>query len=511
MLRIGILKSASLRVASPESSRRVSSNLQNWLDNRRIAMFALMCAFLTSMASATPTTYYLASASGGGSDDNSGLTQSAPWLTPNHNINCGDVISTAAATDYSSSNFNMGKWGTVNASSCGTGSGQSVVAWLKCATFDACKITSGNGMLVDQSYWGVQGWEVTSTQAYAPCFAATPNNTRQAEIHHIVFANNVANGCMASGFASYNFSNNGQKGYISTASVDYIAIVGNIAYNAAKDNTHCYSGINIYQPIASDSNSGLHIYVAGNFSYGNKNPDPCNGTAPTDGNGIIFDTFDGSQGLATAYDQEAAVDNNITVWNGGRGIQIENNGGSGRMSPNSRIVVSLNTSVNNDTDTNQATALCSEIQITTGLNINEYSNLAVGAGAKACDNEYLYQFFVYQGSNSGQADTVGGNFAYNPTGYNYFGSNPAFTYGSNAVGPPSLPSGSNTAPTAPYCTGSANVPGCMSAMIANFKPADSTAKYYGYQLPPNPNGNPFFPNWTCHANLPPGLITTSGC
>ena len=299
MLRIlGILKSASLRVASLGSSRSVSSNLQNWLGNRRIAMFALMCAFLPSFASATPTTYYLASASGGGSDANSGLTQSAPWLTPNHNINCGDVISAAAAADYSSSNFNMGKWGTVNASSCGTGSGQNIVAWLKCATFDACKITSGNGMLVDQSYWGVQGWEVTTTQKYAGCFAATPNTTRQTEIHHIVFANNVANGCMASGLASYNFTT-GQTGYISTASVDYIAIIGNIAYNATQDNTHCYSGINIYQPIASDGNSGLHIYVAGNFSYGNKNPDPCNGTAPTDGNGIIFDTFDGSQGLAT--------------------------------------------------------------------------------------------------------------------------------------------------------------------------------------------------------------------
>jgi hypothetical protein len=166
-------------------------------------------------------TFYLAPAAMGGRDSNSGLLAGAPWLSPNHTLNCGDVILAAPSASYNSANFISGRWGKVY---CPDGNN---VAWLKCATFDACKITSNAGpagMLVDQSYWGVQGWEVTMTAGaiWGGCFLAVPDDRQPQGIHHIIFANNVANGCQASGFAS---SNRRDK-----ASVDYLAIVGNVAF-----------------------------------------------------------------------------------------------------------------------------------------------------------------------------------------------------------------------------------------------------------------------------------------
>ena len=265
------------------------------------------------------TTYYLATAADGGNDSNDGRSQALPWLSPNHSLNCGDVIIAAASTGYSASNFRTGKWGTVT---CPAGNN---VAWLKCVTFDACKISSSTlqGMWVDQNYWGVQGWEVTTTSGdtAGTCFLAEPNWTTPITIHHIIFANDVANGCGYNGFAS---GNNG------TASVDYIVIVGNIAFNAALANNGCNNGIDIYQPVESDSLPGTHIYVAGNFSFGIVDVNPCNGGPPTDGEGLSFDTFDGDSGYpdgpSSPYAAQAVADNNILVANGGRGLMAGNNG-----------------------------------------------------------------------------------------------------------------------------------------------------------------------------------------
>ena len=194
------------------------------------------------------TSYYLSPT---GSDSNSGMTPAAAWLSPNHAVNCGDTIIAAASNSYSYANFGFGKWGTVN---CAAGNN---VAWLTCATFDACKINFSAslqpGMEVSASYWGVQGWEIDGTKATGPCFEAWPWTTW----NHIIFANNIANGCGLSGFST---SNSG-----SANSIDYIAIVGNIAYNSAGGTYYCGSGISVYEPIASDSLPGTHIYIAGIF------------------------------------------------------------------------------------------------------------------------------------------------------------------------------------------------------------------------------------------------------
>lgn len=446
-------------------------------------------------AATAGATYYLAPASMGGNDANNGLSSNAPWASPNHPVNCGDTIVAAASANYQYGQFNTGKWGVVN---CPAGNN---VAWLKCAAFDGCKIASGGGILVDRSYWGVEGWEVTATLPYAGCFAATPNPSNPVEIHHIIFANDVANGCQSGGFIAYNNWTN------LAASVDYISIVGNVVYNGAQGNAECYSGISIYEPIQYDSAAGTHIYVGGNFSFASLEPSPCAGGTAPGGDGIIFDTFDGSQGgLKSPYAAQTVADNNILVGSNGNGIAVQNNVAGSAHAP---VVIRNNTSWGNNAGTTTASALCSEILINSGYAIEEYGNLAVTDAASGCGGYAIHALQVYDGDAT---DSIHDNFLYSASGSNeYAWGSGSFAFGAgNQTG--TNPGFANpVVPDAPNCSGFASVPACMANVVANFTPTNSTAAKYGYRIPSNtPVVDSLFPQWLCNAGLPGGLVTM-GC
>ncbi len=440
---------------------------------------------------APPVTYFL---SPNGSDANSGLSSSQAWLSPDHPLNCGDKIVAASGT-YSAANFNNGKWGVV---SCLLGNN---VAWLQCATFDSCKIssTSSDGMWVDQSYWGVQGWEITTnTNLYAACFHAGPRPATTANVHHIIFANDVANGCMGGGFTAYDLS--------TSASVDYIAYVGNIAYNSAQGSGECYSGLNIYQPIASDTKPGTHLFIAGNFSYSNLDPNPCNGTAPTDGEGVILDTFDFSHDGGPPYSQQVLVENNIFLNNGGRGIEVLNNSAG---ASHATIYITQNTTGGDLTDPNQNGTGCGELAIDAASNTQVYGNLTSTRSATGCGVNPIYALSVEFGNAT---DSVDSNFAFGFSGNNtYLANSGAFAYGlKNILG--TNPDFANpVAPPAPNCQTATNVTNCVATIIADFVPTAVSAKGFGYQMPSStPTPDNLFPQWLCTANLPTGLVTL-GC
>jgi hypothetical protein len=453
--------------------------------------FAILLSALACPARAT--TYYLATAMAGGSDSNSGASPSAPWLTPNHAIHCGDVILAAAGT-YSAADFSYGHWGTVT---CAAGNN---VAWLKCAAFDACKFTADGvylAMAVTQSYWGVQGWEVTSVGDTDACFTAYPPSS-SIQIHHIIFANDVANGCFNSGFTT---GNNGNVG------VDYLVLVGNIVYNASQSSGTCTSGISIYQPVQSDSLPGTHIYLAGNFSWNNFDANPCGGGAPSDGNGILIDTPDGSQGgLAVPYAAQIVVDNNLLVANGGRGFDVFNNSAG---SAHAAIYARHNTVWGNNADRNETNNLCGEMTTLVALDVQEFFNLAATNAANGCGGHPLYDFYV---ANGGVSNLVYSNFGWTASGTNSASaSSPGFSYGPNNVFGADPMFRNATAPAAPSCAGASSVPTCMATMIANFTPTNASAVSYGYQVPATlPTYDPLFPQWLCHVNLPAGLVTM-GC
>jgi hypothetical protein len=446
------------------------------------------------------TTYYLAPVGDGGKDSNSGLSPSAPWLSPNHSVNCGDVIIAAPSTVYAPANFQY-DWGTV---SCPAGNN---IAWLKCATFDGCKISGMTsdqaGMVVGTSFWGVQGWEVDGASISGPCFLVYPVSS--VTIHHIVFANNVANGCGGGGF-SFDPSTQSQP---TTLGVDYISVVGNIVYNSARGSAYCATGIEVYEPIASDSLPGTHIYVAGNFSYANVEPSLCGGGPPGDGEGVEFDTFDGSQTGTPIYSEQAVIDNNLFLVNGGPGIEtVLNSTGSG---PFSRIYIRHNTAWGNNSDPYESVfgVEVGEIVISTSSTVEVFDNIAATNATDGARSNPIYAYRVsrsngttqvYQNVGYSASGTVDG--IYDSTGFSYDPSNLFATYPSFA---------SATAPGAPSCSSFVSVPACMATVIANFTPTTAAARAYGYQLPGTAQiYDPLFPQWLCNVNLPDGLVTM-GC
>jgi hypothetical protein len=456
--------------------------------------FALSILFVLIAAPAWAATYYLAPASGGGNDSNSGTSAGSPWLTPNHPVNCGDVILAAASTAYSQTNFTYGKWGAV---ACPAGNN---VAWLKCVTFDACKmaISSADGFDVDNSYWGIQGFEVDGTSATGPCFNVYPS--KAINIHHVILANNIASGCGLNGFDS------GSSG---SSGVDYFDVIGNIAQNTAGGSAYCGSGISVYEPVASDSLPGTHIYIGGNFSWANVDGNPCAGGAPTDGEGINLDTFDGNQTGTPMYSQQVVVDNNILVANGGPGLEAFNNA-SGTASF-SNIFFRHNTVWGNNTDTNALVAgyAVGQVLIYQAQNVQVFQNIAVTNAAVGARSNPVYAYWVstsngtthvYQNVGYSPSGTVNG--IYNSTGFSYdpsdlFTTNPSFA---NA-----------TIPGVPSCGTFASVTACMATVIANFTPTAAAAKAFGYQLPSTSQAyDPLFPQWLCNVNLPAGLVTM-GC
>lgn len=440
---------------------------------------------------AAGATYYI---SPSGSDSNSGTSSGSPWLTPNHALNCGDVLQ-AASGSYSAANFQSGKWGTV---SCPAGNN---VAWLACATFDACKISSSSSdaLWIDKSYWGVQGWETTVTGGTSgACFHAGPSSSSGVVVHHVIFANDVANGCMGGGFNAYSYPGS------TTSSVDYIVYLGNIAYNAAQGAAACYSGLNVYQPIAFDSAIGTHLFADGNFSY--NNVDGC--ASPTDGEGVNFDTLDYSQGGGTPYVQQAAAENNIAVSNGGRGVYVENNGYA-HSTPGAPVFFKNNTAYGNNKQATQASCIGNgDIGIQAAFNAQASGNIAMTDTANGCAGISKWAFEV---ANANATDEVSGNWLYSAAGntaYLYNGG--GFSYGTNTLGPNPAFS-SVTVPGAPSCGSSINTVACMATLIANFTPTASGTAGLGYQ-PATATSiyDPLYPQWLCAVTLPAGVITP-GC
>jgi hypothetical protein len=318
------------------------------------------------------------------------------------------------------------------------------------------------------------------------------------QIHHIIFANDIANGCHNSGFTS---GNNGNVG------VDYLAMVGNIIYNASQSSISCASGVSIYQPVQSDSLPGTHIFIAGNFSWNNFDANPCSGGAPSDGNGILIDTPDGSQGgLPSPYAAQIVVDNNILIANGGRGFDVFNNSAG---PAHAAIYARHNTLWGNNADLNETNNLCGEITINVAHNIQALYNLAATNAANGCGGHPLYAYYVAFGDSS---DLVYNNWGWAGSGtYSTTLSSAGFSYGPNNLFGANPGFMNATAPGAPNCAVTSSVPNCMATMIANFKPTTAAAVPYGYQVPKTVHDfDPLFPQWLCNVNLPAGLVTM-GC
>jgi len=443
----------------------------------------------------TGTRYYLAPAIDGGNDSNNGLSPEDPWLTPNHPVNCGDIL-TAATGTYPEGNFNA-TFGTV------AGSGH-CFAILQCATFDACYVIATDGgaqFWVTKSHWWVQGFESRNPNATSTnsCFKASPLTA--ATIYDIAFVDDIANGCPLGGFITASYYGGGAYG------VDYFALIADVAYNAAQSNAECASGISIFQPVNYDTAPGTHQYIAQYFGWDNVDPSSCGGTNATDGEGIILDTFN-----AFSYSGQTVVENAITVWNGSAGIELWESG----YAP---VYVKQSTAFADGIGPGLNNFFCGEIE-TTDPNSNPpnkffeaTANIARTNSTTGCGSNQMYAYFA---AYVQPQNVIYGNVGFSAAGNNALcnGTCTGFTFGpNNAFGTdPAFVNAPSRTPSAPSCSGAASVPSCMKTMIANMTPTAAGTAGFGYQpVSATANYNPLFPQWLCQYSNQLDRLVTMGC
>ena len=450
---------------------------------KKIFQLSLVSALLLGTAFAQTIRYV----SPTGNDGNSGLDASHAWLSPNHSLTAPTVI-LAAAGAYNAANLYNMKWGQ-----CTSTNGD--ICWLKCATAFTCTVYSASQQttFLSASTWGIQGFkESGGSMSIAPSYADGK------QVSNVVVANNIVGPCNQDGIGT----NNGY-GTSPTTGVDYVSYLGNIVFQTGGNSSSCAAGLSFYYPVLSDTLPGVHYYMGGNFSF--LNTSNCG-----DGEGIIFDSFDGVEGgwpNQSQYSQVAVAENNLLVWNNGPGLQVDlNMNGSGPWSP---VVFTHNTVAYNNQGPSQAN-YCAEIIVGTTKTATSTGNLVV-APTQYCFGSYTHYGTAAAFVNT-TTDSVTNEFAYSPygTGVGSIGSS-GFTAGPNNI-TTTNPGLTNPAkPGVPNCSGYATTTACMAGLIANYTPTNTTAKLYGYKTPTAYRAyDPYFPSRLCQVTgIPAGLIQSA--
>lgn len=296
----------------------------------------------------TCTTNYYVSTTGSDSNDGS---SAHPWLTLQHADSAGPTAGTCI-------NVEPGTYASgVTINHGGTAATPSGYVVYRCTTLDGCKITeSDKGFAIvppgaqgtggpGPNYIVIDGFELAASSKVAygagiNTWDNQPGGEDTIGSHHIWVLNNIVHGYGEAGIA-------GSDG-------EYFYFIHNTAYNNA--NVTCDaqgSGIGVvvpkaiprYTPTSMDTAYGFKIVVEYNISYDNILTQCGNATNPydTDGNGIIFDTWDGSGTTFGPYAGSGLAAFNLVYQNGGKGIQVFRNSAA-------TIVIANNTSYENQQD-----------------------------------------------------------------------------------------------------------------------------------------------------------------
>jgi hypothetical protein len=243
-----------------------------------------------------------------GSDSNDGLAATTggghgPWASPNHAMNCGEVI-IAAAGIYDGAMNNFGTVSNCPSSSGGIdGSGGIQAAVLLCGGSDltscvidcATSVCHGDphvspqtGFNINQSFWSVQGWlikgnAINNFAAYqvAACQSGT------SITHHVSIINTV----VYNGGQAFTPQDCGLNTNVPGNGADYVAIVGMVAQNMAQNTSFgiCIAAIDVISPGHFGSTLDTHYFLYNNFTWNNLVPG-CD--AKFDGEDFMFDTID---------------------------------------------------------------------------------------------------------------------------------------------------------------------------------------------------------------------------
>jgi hypothetical protein len=455
-------------------------------------------------------------------DDSVGVRPNCGWATPNHSINCGDVIVTAAGSYSGFGTFNNGNWGTV--SNCPStsggidGMGGIYFAVLLCAGPDvgSCSVNGGSveAFRVDQSHWAVEGFTATqNTNATAGCYNAENDSSEQK---FVAFINDIASTCDLSGYTA----SGGGCGSV-CGSFDYMAAVGVLAFNAANSiSPFCGSGISMSPGVPDKTLSGTHIFIAGYFGAYNTNaPGGCTvGRSPphSDGEGIIFDTYAG--GYSGGYNKQVVLEQAV-IWHSGNACVEAFPNGNGTSDDLAQYKVLNVTCYSNEQDSqancNGELFLNNVYPTSTGSwtvqkNIFYAPNTppcvgATGAGAVVTNNPT-------HPTLANPPINISGNYIWsatppttNTTGpnntYVVNGPGPTFNapwvFGTNTYADPGLASPNSLFSSSPNCAGYASVTDCMNtgfSVYAHVTPSIAPTTI-GYAPPGACTPDPLFPIW----------------
>lgn len=448
------------------------------------------------------------------SDSNGGTNPTTDaWCTPNHAMNCGDVIIVTPGTGLSFGGD--GVFGTVSNCPSTTGgidgTGGIYFAILLCGGSDvmSCQASGGafEAFAVNTSHWAVEGfWGTQNNDGRTGCFGGL-NQSTPTQLY-VAFVNNIASVCDLHGFYVA-----GGGGGVNT-SFDYAAFVGLVAFNTAiSNNAFCGSGISPQPGVGDSVYAGTHIFISGYFGAYNSNATgtcTAGGSPPhSDGEGIIFDTWGG--GYSGGYTKSGVI-TDVVIWKSG-GPCIE-------FFPNSVTHDLAQYTVQNATcfDNNQDTqAFCSaeyfynraSPSATGSTNISNsifHTNSVSGCVVSSVP--------VTQGAwvsstavSTSPPITISGNYFWSskaPTHStavqnNVFtdGSNSGWPWGTNTYADPGLTSPTTLFSTTPDCTGYDNVTSCMNSKFSVYAKVTPTVAptSMGYQPPKPCSPNALYPTW----------------
>jgi len=226
--------------------------------------------------------------------------------------------------------------------------------------------------------------------------------------HHIRIIGNNLHDCGGSGFQ-------GNAG-------DYWFVEGNRVTGNSHTNRFATSGISLYQARAiSDDIPIIHNVVRNNITYNNIE---LTSGAHTDGNGIIIDDFHNGQNGSAAgnYPFKTLVENNLSYFNGGKGIQVY---------VSDHVILRNNTVYWNNRDLLNKGTWRGEINLQNASDVKVINNIACTNGLFNANNTAILQEggqnniwlnnLTYNG-HQGKA-SVHGNILGNK---NKFGINPQF-------------------------------------------------------------------------------------
>ncbi len=470
--------------------------------------------------------YYISPA---GSDQNNGASPNQAWATPNHSVNCGDVIVAEPGRyepgQYGTA-FAANKWGAV--SNCPSisggidGKGGIFFAIVLCGgpNMSSCLVNGGasEAFRVDRSNWAVEGFSTKQRENSGNgCMTATSESNEV--IAFVAFVNNIASTCGVDGFGTYGWTEKG--------GVDQSAVVGAIAYNAAPSlgGALCGSGVSMIPVNGSIATQGTHVFVAGYFGYRNINA-PAGAGCNTDGEGLVFDSWS-CLGGGNAYSHQGVAEQNVWWYNGGPGLEIFPN--CQKNGDKSQVYAFGNTSFSNSKDPlhrdvsaellvngviptysdNTLYSITKNIFQSTESTCGGNTKCLVYGATVSIDNEhtdllkidgnYIFQSDPGVKTSPGIPNTdvrVNGTHEWSNLLsrilYKWWG----FPFGSNVYSDPGFANPAALPTAAPDCTAYTNTTDCMNQgynIGASLRP--TAAIGHGYQ-PPGPCApDPFFPIW----------------